>query len=333
MQRLAEMLAEKRFQKIYVAGHKGLVGSAIVESLRERGYVSIITRTREELDLIDQSRVREFYEEAKPDLVIVAAAKVGGIYANKAYSADFIYQNLAIQNNLIWGAHQVGVPRLIFLGSSCIYPREAPQPMKEEYLLTGPLEPSNRPYALAKIAGLELVNSLRHQYKRDYFSVMPTNLYGPNDNFHPENSHVMPALIRKFMLARNSGSSSVTLWGSGRPYREFLYSKDCADAIVFLAETLSQESFAELSIAKQGWSHINIGTGREVSISNLAKLIANELNYNVDIHFDASMPDGSPRKFLDVELLNSLGWSATTDLEMGISKTVKWVEKHLNGFR
>jgi nucleoside-diphosphate-sugar epimerase len=321
------------FQKVFVAGHCGLVGSAIVEVLRSRGYVEIITATRDEMDLTKQSRVREFFENTRPDLVIVAAAKVGGIYANNTYRADFIYENLMIQNNTIWAAHEVGVPRLIFLGSSCIYPRDCIQPMAEESLLTGPLEYSNRPYALAKIAGLELVNSIRQQYGRDYFSVMPTNLYGPNDNFHPENSHVLPALIRKFMAAKNSGAKSVQIWGTGRAKREFLYAPDCADAIIYLAESVTDSTLSELPIFRKGWSHINVGSGSEISIAELARLIAGLVRFEGEVSFDTSMPDGTPRKLLDVNVLRDLGWSAKTDLETGICRTINWVESQLNGFR
>ena len=319
--------------KIYVAGHRGLVGSAIVESLRARGYEKIITRPRSELDLLDAVAVQRFYAEEKPDVVFVAAAKVGGIHANNVYRADFIYENLVIQNNVIWNAHQSDVHRLVFLGSSCIYPRNAPQPMPETCLLTGELEYTNRPYALAKIAGLELVNSLRLQYGRDYFSVMPTNLYGPGDNFHPENSHVLPALIRRFVEAKASGAKSVTVWGTGTPKREFLYSQDCADAIVHLAASIKVDSLEDSPQGKKGFFHVNVGTGKDVSISDLAQTIARVVDYHGLIEFDSSRPDGTPRKLLDICYLSEMGWSPRFTLEHGIAKTLNWFKSESNKYR
>ena len=308
--------------KIFVAGHRGLVGSAIVESLKARGYEKIITRTRSELDLLDAVAVQRFYAEEKPDVVFVAAAKVGGIHANNVYRADFIYENLVIQNNVIWNAHLSGVHRLVFLGSSCIYPRNAPQPMPETCLLTGELEYTNRPYALAKIAGLELVNSLRLQYGRDYFSVMPTNLYGPGDNFHPENSHVLPALIRRFVEAKESGAKSVTVWGTGKPRREFMYSQDCADAIVHLTAHLEPGELENSSQGQMGFFHINVGTGEDVSISELSNTISRNTGFSGSIEFDKSRPDGAPRKLLDVGYLRSKNWTHNTSLEDGIRQTI-----------
>ena len=310
--------------KIYVAGHRGLVGSAIVESLKARGYEKIITRTRRELDLLDAVAVQRFYAEEKPDVVFVAAAKVGGIHANNVYRAEFIYENLVIQNNVIWNAHLSGVHRLVFLGSSCIYPRNASQPMPETCLLTGELEYTNRPYALAKIAGLELVNSLRLQYGRDYFSVMPTNLYGPGDNFHPENSHVLPALIRRFVEAREAAGKLVTVWGTGMPKREFMYSRDCADAIVHLAESLSPDILNDTPQGKRGLFHVNVGTGEDVSIQMLSATIAKVTEYRGNIQFDPSKPDGTPRKLLDIRCLREMGWSQCRTLEEGIRETVAW---------
>lgn len=314
----------KHSDKIFVAGHRGLVGSAIVEVLEKRGYKNIITRTRDELNLLDTAAVDQFYAAEKPDFVFVAAAKVGGILANNTYRADFIWENLQIQNNLIWGAHKADVRQLVFLGSSCIYPKEAPQPMPETCLLTGPLEYTNRPYALAKIAGLELVNSLRLQYGRDYFSVMPTNLYGPRDNFHPENSHVLPALIRRFVEAVETGAKEVVIWGSGEPRREFMYSLDCADAIVFLAEKMDQKSWEDLPQVKAGFFHINVGTGEDITIRELAQCIAETVGYKGEIKFDRSKPDGTMRKLLDISELHRKGWAPRWSLISGVDATKKW---------
>lgn len=309
--------------KIFVAGHRGLVGSAIVEVLQKRGYINILNRTRNELDLCNQGSVEAFFAEAKPDAVFMAAAKVGGIHANNTYRADFIAENLQIQNNVIGAAHKGNVRRFVFLGSSCIYPRACPQPMKEEHLLSGELEYTNRPYAIAKIAGLELVNSIRQQYGRDWFSAMPTNLYGPRDNFHPENSHVLPALVKRFEEARITGAAEVVVWGSGKPRREFMYSLDCASAIVQLAEQKNLDKiFAEKF--KSQWSHINVGVGTDVSIGELAAIIAECVGYNGKLSFDASKPDGTPRKLMDVGILNSLKIESPTPLAVGIKNTLDW---------
>jgi len=294
--------------KVFIAGHKGLIGSALKRNLENKNY-EIVTRTKEELDLTNQDHVYSFYKDVKPDVVLLAAAKVGGIHANNTYRADYIYENLCIQNNLIWGAHKYDVDKLIFLGSSCIYPKFAPQPMPESCLLTGELEETNRPYALAKIVGLELVSSLYRQYKRNYFSVMPTNMYGEYDNYDLQNSHVLPAMIRKFIEANDE----VLLWGTGSAKREFLYADDCADAIVFLLEK---------NIDFQG-KHINIGSGQEISINKLAYLIAESVGFHGEIKWDKTKPDGTPRKLLDVSYLNRLGWSAKTSLQDGIAKTIE----------
>ncbi|MFD1164295.1 GDP-L-fucose synthase family protein [Sphingobacterium daejeonense] len=292
--------------KIYVAGHRGMVGSAIYRRLKELGYENIITRTSKELDLRDQQAVKEFFENEKPEYVFLAAAKVGGIMANNIYRADFLYENLAIQNNVIHFSHENDVKKLMFLGSSCIYPKMAPQPLKEDYLLTGTLEPTNEPYAIAKIAGIKMVESYRLQYQDNYISVMPTNLYGINDNYHPENSHVLPALIRKFHEAKLNNSPTVSIWGSGTPLREFMYADDLADACVFLMENYDDLQF------------VNIGVGEDVSIRDLAQLIKEVVGFEGQLEFDSSKPDGTPRKLMDVSKLNSLGWKAKTDLKDGI---------------
>lgn len=292
--------------KIYVAGHRGMVGSAIYRRLKELGYENIITRTSKELDLRDQQAVKEFFENEKPEYVFLAAAKVGGIMANNIYRADFLYENLAIQNNVIHFSHENDVKKLMFLGSSCIYPKMAPQPLKEDYLLTGTLEPTNEPYAIAKIAGIKMVESYRLQYQDNYISVMPTNLYGINDNYHPENSHVLPALIRKFHEAKVNNSPTVSIWGSGTPLREFMYADDLADACVFLMENYDDLQF------------VNIGVGADVSIRDLAQLIKEVVGFEGQLEFDSSKPDGTPRKLMDVSKLNSLGWKAKTDLKDGI---------------
>jgi len=310
--------------KIYIAGHAGLVGSALRQNLNSKGYSNQILRNKNELDLLDQSSTDKFFDLEKPDVVFVAAARVGGIQANNTYRAEFIYQNIQIQNNIIWNAHIHGVKRLVFLGSSCIYPRNAAQPMQEESLLTGPLEFTNRPYALAKIAGLETVNSLYQQYGHKYFSVMPTNLYGPKDNFHPENSHVLPALIRRFHEAKMSDLSEVVVWGSGKPKREFLYSEDCADAIVYLAENLGDKFYSEVSKSESQYFHVNVGSGEEVEIGELAQIIKKVVGYNGKLSFDSSKPDGAPRKLLDCKKLLNLGWRPKTSLVDGIEKVYKW---------
>ena len=313
-------------RKIYIPGHKGLIGGALVRNLKAKGYTNVIGRTRAELDLMDQVKTREFIAREKPDTIIVAAALVGGIHANNTYRSQFIYQNLEIQNNLIWAAHEAGVGNLIFLGSSCIYPRGAPQPMQETCLLTGPLEFTNRPYAIAKIAGMELVNCIRQQYGRNYFSAMPTNLYGPGDNFHPENSHVMPALIRRFVEATEQNAAEVVIWGSGTPLREFLHVDDCADAIIHLMETVKSGTLEQLPPAKDGWFHVNVGSGSEVSIGDLARLIAEAVQYKGRLVFDRSKPDGTPRKLMDISVLKSLGWSPKISLGDGVKSTVTWYE-------
>lgn len=311
--------------KIYVAGHNGLVGSAIVRNLIGRGYTNIVQKTRSELDLIDEKSTYKFLSATKPEVIILAAAEVGGIHANNTYRTEFLLNNLKIQNSVIGSANALGIPNLIFLGSSCIYPREAPQPMGEDCLLTGPLEMTNRPYALAKIAGLELVNCIRTQYKRNYFSVMPTNLYGPGDSFHPENSHVLPALLRKFVEAKEQNSPLATVWGTGNPLREFMFVDDCADAIVHLMEAVCLESLQLVSLASKGWSHINVGSEDEISIAKLAHVIANIVGFKGVIKFDASKPDGTLRKLLDTSLLrNAFKWKSKTSLSDGLAITYRW---------
>ncbi len=292
--------------KIYVAGHRGMVGSAIYRKLKELGFENIVVRTSKELDLRDQQAVKEFFETEKPEYVFLAAAKVGGIMANNVYRADFIYENLAIQNNVIHYSHENDVKKLMFLGSSCIYPKMAPQPLKEDYLLTGTLEPTNEPYAIAKIAGIKMVESYRMQYDDNYISVMPTNLYGINDNYHPENSHVLPALIRKFHEAKVNNSPTVNIWGSGKPLREFMFADDLADACIFLMENYNDLQF------------VNIGVGEDISIRELAELIKEVVGFQGDLEFDSSKPDGTPRKLMDVSKLTSLGWKAKTNLKEGI---------------
>jgi len=315
----------KKNAKIYVAGHRGLVGSAIMRQLVAQGYTNIITSTHTELDLTDQHATRQFFEKERPEYVFLAAAKVGGIHANNTYPADFIFINLMIQTNVIQSAYAVGVKRLLFLGSSCIYPRECPQPIKEEYLLTGPLEATNRPYALAKIAGIEMCWSYNRQYGTQYLAVMPTNLYGPGDNYHPENSHVIPALIRRFHEAKDSNASSVTIWGTGTPRREFLYSDDMADACVFLMN-LEDSVYAPLLGSDESKTGVfmppvvNIGCGEDQTIRELAEVIRNVVGFSGEIEFDTTMPDGTPRKVLDVSRIRSIGWQKTTQLKNGIRK-------------
>jgi GDP-L-fucose synthase len=295
--------------RIFVAGHLGLVGSAIVRRLKVAGYENVLTRTRAELDLLDQHAVQKFLFQVKPDFIFMAAAKVGGIQANDRFRADFIYDNIQIQNNIIHGAHAAGVQRLMFLGSSCIYPRDCPQPIKESYLLTGPLEPTNEPYAIAKIAGIRMCESFNAQYRRQYVSVMPTNLYGPNDTYDLANSHVLPALIRKAHEAKLRGDRQYVVWGSGNPKREFLYVDDLADACVHLMENNYDGPL------------VNIGTGVDVSIRELAETVMNVVGFEGEIVFDASKPDGTPRKLLDVSRLADLGWRAKTSLKDGIKLT------------
>jgi GDP-L-fucose synthase len=293
--------------KIFVAGHRGMVGGAIVRCLQAKGYTHIITRTHAELDLLNQQAVQAFMQAQKPDYVVIAAAKVGGINANNVYRAEFLYQNLMIEANLIHAAHLAGVQRLMFLGSSCIYPKLAPQPLKEDYLLTGPLEPTNEPYAIAKIAGIKLCEAYNAQYGRQYISVMPTNLYGINDNYDLSNSHVLPALIRKAHEAKWRGDEALVVWGTGTPMREFLYADDLADACVHLM--------------LQGYDGplVNIGTGMDVTIRELAEVIVKEVGFVGQLSFDASKPDGTPRKLMDVGRLTSLGWVAKTSLREGIA--------------
>ncbi|HAT4129102.1 TPA: GDP-L-fucose synthase [Clostridium perfringens] len=298
--------------KIYVAGHRGLVGSAIVRNLEEKGFNNIICRTHKELDLTNQNEVRRFFEEERPEYVFLAAAKVGGIHANNTYPADFIYENLMIQNNVIKAAHDFEVKKLLFLGSTCIYPKMAPQPIKEDYLLTGSLEETNEAYAVAKIAGLEMCKFFKRQYGDNFISCMPTNLYGPNDNFDLKNSHVLPALIRKFHEAKVNNSEVVEVWGTGKPLREFLYVDDMADACVFLMENYDGEQ------------HVNIGTGVEVSIRELAETVKEVVGFEGELVFNTDMPDGTPRKLTTVDKLNGLGWKHKVDLNNGIKMAYEW---------
>ncbi|MBA3405356.1 MAG: GDP-L-fucose synthase [Gemmatimonadaceae bacterium] len=303
-------------EKIYVAGHRGMVGAAIVRALRAKGRDRVVLRSHAELDLVEQRAVDEFFAAERPTQVYLAAAKVGGIHANDVYPAQFIYENLMIQANVIHAAHKHGVQRLLFLGSSCIYPKHAPQPMKEDALLTGPLEPTNEPYAVAKIAGIKLCESYNRQYARDYRSVMPTNLYGPGDNYHPENSHVVPALIRRFHEAKLSGAASVTIWGTGTPLREFLYVDDMASASVHVME-LDSLTYGVHTQPMQ--SHINVGYGRDVTISELARSVAHVVGYRGDLVFDTTKADGAPRKLMDSSRLHSLGWRPKVGLEEGLA--------------
>jgi GDP-L-fucose synthase len=303
--------------RIFVAGHRGLVGSAIVRVLHAQGLTDIVTRTRAELELTDQAQVREFFRSEPIDQVYLAAAKVGGIHANNSYPAEFIYDNMMVQANVIHEAWRNGVQKLLFLGSSCIYPRMAAQPIREEYLMNGILEPTNEPYAMAKIAGIKLCESYNRQYGTDYRSVMPTNLYGPGDNYHPENSHVIPALIRRFHEAKMAGAAQVVIWGSGKPMREFLYVDDMAEASVYVMQ-LERETYCANTDPMH--SHINVGTGQDTTIGELAKLVGEVVGYRGQIVFDTSKPDGTPRKLLDVSKLKSLGWSASMPLEQGLRR-------------
>jgi GDP-L-fucose synthase len=307
--------------RIFLAGHRGMVGSAILRALEARGAGDVITRTRAELDLTEQAAVRGFLAETKPDVVILAAAKVGGIHANNTYPADFLYENLAIEANVIHGAHLAGVQSLLFLGSSCIYPREAPQPMAEDALLTGPLEPTNEPYAIAKIAGIKLCESYNRQHGRDYRSVMPTNLYGPGDNFHPENSHVLPALLRRFHEAAQAGAEEVVIWGSGKPRREFLHVDDMAEASLFVLD-LPRETYE--ANTEPMLSHINVGTGGDVSILELAELVAGVTGFRGRIACDPKKPDGTMRKLMDVSRLRDMGWQSRIPLADGVAETYRW---------
>jgi len=317
-------------RKIFVAGHRGMVGSAIVRQLEAVGQCEVVTRTRDELDLINQADVRAFFEAEAIDQVYLAAARVGGIHANNTYPADFIYDNLMIEANIIQAAHSAGIQQLLFLGSSCIYPKFADQPMKEEALLTGVLEPTNEPYAIAKIAGIKLCESFNRQYGRDYRSAMPTNLYGPNDNFHPDNSHVIPALMRRFHEATREGAEEVVVWGSGKPMREFLHVDDMASACVHVmnldAETYQAHTQPMLS-------HINVGTGVDCTIRELAETMAKVTGFQGKLTFDASKPDGAPRKLMDVSRLKSLGWQAETSLEEGLRDTYDWFLNNVDSLR
>ncbi len=314
-----ENISDKLNKKIYIAGHRGMVGSAIHRDLIAKGFTNIITKELNELDLIRQQDVEDFFNAEQPDYVIVAAAKVGGIMANNIYRAQFIYENLMIESNIIHSAYKCGVEKLIFLGSSCIYPKLAPQPLKEEYLLTGELEYTNEPYAIAKIAGIKLCESYYKQYGSNFFSVMPTNLYGPFDNFNLETSHVLPALIRKYHDAKIAGSQSVTNWGTGTPMREFLFVEDLADAINFLLVNINAKDLYD-----NGLTHINIGTGEDLTIGELAAIVAKVVEFKGETIYDSSKPDGTPRKLMDISRLHNLGWHHKTGLEEGIRKAYNW---------
>ncbi|MEC5163371.1 MULTISPECIES: GDP-L-fucose synthase [unclassified Janthinobacterium] len=311
-------MSESTQPRIYVAGHRGLVGSAIVRALAARGQTNLVTRTHAQLELTDQAAVRTFFDEEKIDQVYLASARVGGIHANNTYPADFIYDNMMIQANVVREAWGHGVRQLLFLGSSCIYPRMATQPIKEEYLMTGPLEPTNEPYAIAKIAGIKLCESYNRQYGTDYRSVMPTNLYGPGDNYHPENSHVIPALIRRFHEAKITNAEQVVIWGSGTPMREFLYVDDMAAACLHV---MNLDGATYRGNTGPMNSHINVGTGRDTTIAELAGLIGKVVGFAGRIVFDADKPDGAPRKLLDVSKLTALGWNAGVELEAGLRQT------------
>ena len=317
-------------QKVYVAGHRGMVGSAIVRRLQARGYKDILTINRESLDLLDQRAVHDFFKSNKISEVYLAAAKVGGIIANSSYPADFIYENLAIEANAIHAAWQAGVQKLLFLGSSCIYPKLANQPMREEALLNGPLEPTNEPYAIAKIAGIKLCESYNRQYGTDYRSLMPTNLYGPGDSFHAQDSHVIPALLRRFHEAARNGEPEVVVWGSGNPRREFLHVDDVAAAAVQVME-LARAAYC--SVTGPEVSHINVGTGEDCTIAELAETIARVTNYSGRLRFDTSKPDGTPRKLLDVARIRGLGWRPAISLEEGLRDTYRWFVEHQREFR
>lgn len=316
--------------RIFVAGHNGMVGSAIVRQLQQNPENELVLRSRRELDLTSQTQVSAFFAEENIDQVYLAAAKVGGIVANNTYPADFIYENLMIQCNIIHSAHQAGVQKLLFLGSSCIYPKLAEQPMTEQALLTGTLEPTNEPYAVAKIAGIKLCESYNRQFGRDYRSVMPTNLYGPNDNFHPQNSHVIPALLRRFHEAKLSGAEEVVAWGSGKPMREFLHVDDMAAASVFV---MNLEDSVYQQHTEAMLSHINVGTGVDCTIRELVETVAKVVGYPGRIGFDATKPDGAPRKLMDVSRLEALGWKAGTSLEQGLASTYQWFLANQDSFR
>ena len=307
--------------RVYVAGHRGMVGSAIVRALRAAGFDNILMRSSAELDLRRQAQVEDFFESERPAYVFLAAARVGGILANDTYPADFLYDNLAIESNIIQAAHLAGVRKLLFLGSTCIYPKLAPQPLKEAYLLSGPLEPTNEWYAVAKIAGIKLCQAYRRQYGDDFISAMPTNLYGPEDNFDLERSHVVPAMLRKMHDARERGDASVPLWGTGRPKREFLHVDDLADALLFLMEHYSGEE------------HVNVGVGEDLSIRELAEMVARVVGYRGELAFDTSKPDGTPRKLVDTARINALGWRARIGLEEGLRDTYRWYLDNLDRIR
>lgn len=310
----------KKDSKIYIAGHKGLVGSAIVRELKRDGFSNLISKTHCELDLLDADKVKDFFFSEKPEYVFLAAAKVGGIYANSTYPADFIYENLQIQNNIIHNSYLTGVKKLLFLGSSCIYPKLCPQPIKEEYLLSGELESTNEPYAIAKIAGIKMCESYNRQFKTNFISAMPTNIYGAGDNFHPENSHVIPALIYKIHMANVEKQKSVKLWGTGNPKREFLYVEDLAKACIFLMENYNENKI------------INVGSGVDLAIRELAEEVSNVIGFDGEIEFDPDMPDGTQRKLLDVSRIKSLGWVPTIDLTSGLKLTYDWYLKNAHSF-
>lgn len=309
-------------KKIYLAGHTGMVGSAILRELENRGYRNIIHKDLSELDLRNQSEVQKFFSETKPEIVIIAAAKVGGILANNTYRAEFLYDNLMIEANLIHASYLSKVEKVVFLGSSCIYPKLAPQPLKEEYLLTDTLEFTNEPYAIAKIAGIKLCENYYRQYGCNYISAMPTNLYGPNDNFNLETSHVLPALIRKFHEAKVESKDSVIIWGTGKPLREFMFVEDLANAIVFMMESIEAKDLYE-----KGITHLNVGSGKDISIADLAKLISEIIGFNGKIEYDSTKPDGTPRKLMDVTRINSLGWKYKTELKEGIIKAYNFFKQ------
>jgi len=310
--------------KIYIAGHRGLVGSAIVRQLESRGFTNLLMRTHKELDLTRQAQVQDFFQQEKPDYVILAAAKVGGIHANNTYPADFIYQNMMIEANVINSAYENKVKRLLFLGSTCIYPKAVEQPMREDALLTDVLEPTNEPYALAKIAGIKLCESYNRQHGTDFRSVMPTNLYGINDSFHPENSHVIPALMQRFHQAKINNDAEVVVWGTGSAMREFLYVDDMAEASLFVLE-LDGETYQAKT--KSMLSHINVGTGKDVTIKEMAETMKEVIGFKGKLTFDMTKPDGAPRKLIDVSRLSNMGWEYSVDLKDGLSKTYKWYLK------
>lgn len=318
------MATSYKDKKVYLAGHNGMVGSAILRNLREKGYSKIISRDISQLNLINQKDVENFFELEKPDVVIIAAAKVGGIHANNTYRAQFIYENLMIEANLIHSAYINNVSKLLFLGSSCIYPKLAPQPLKEEYLLSGYLEQTNEPYAIAKIAGIKLCENYYKQYGSDFISAMPTNLYGYFDNFNLETSHVLPALLRKFHEAKIINSPAVTIWGTGTPLREFMFVDDLADALTFMIENIDAPDLYDNNL-----THLNIGTGEDISILNLAKMIAQIVGYKGEIINDSSKPDGTPRKLMDVIRLHNLGWKHKTSLAEGVEKTYQWYKTNI----